>query len=467
VTGSSVPRPAAARLLRRAAVASVVALVSLAAFARAGLAHAGSLAGSLEPAPVPLWLVVVSGGGVVGVSFLFTSLMTDHETIRSLNATRVGLASSSGRYVAAALRAAGVVGLAAVLVVAFVGPPDPLGNLAVLTVWVGWWAGYTMATYLVVDVWDLLNPWRTLAGLVPAAPRFDPASLGSRLSVVGLLVLVWVEVVTPVAEDPRTLGLVVLAYTVATVAGAVAFGDAWFRRADPVARVFRLYGRLAPIQRTGDGLTLSVPGTALARDPAPTSADGVAFVVALLWVTSYDGLVSTAPWNGVVRAAADAGVPALVVHFVTVFVGFALALGGYRLAARLARTTADTYVTADYVARWFAPALLPIAAGYHLAHFLGYFLGLAPALAAVALAPLSPPATVPTLTLPGWFGSLQLAFVVVGHVLAVWIAHARAFDLFAGRLQPIRSQYPFVVVMVAYTVSSLWIVSQPFASPLT
>jgi hypothetical protein len=454
------------RSLRSVAVAVAVSLLSLATLARVGLAHAGSLAGSLQPAPVPLWLVVVSGGGVVGVSFLFTSLMTDHDTIRSLNGARVGLPTASERAVAVALRALGVVGLLVVLATAFVAPPDPLGNLAVLVVWVGWWAGYTMATYLVVDVWDLLNPWRTLAGLVPAERRPVPDSL-ARLSVVGLLVLVWVEVVTPVSQDPRTLGAVVAAYSVVTVVGAAVYGDAWFRRVDPVARVFALYGRLAPIQRTDDGLSLSVPGTALARDPEPTSDDTVAFVVALLWVTSYDGLVSTATWNGVVRAVADVGVPALLVHLGTTFVGFAVALGVYRLAARLARRTADTYVAADYVERWFVAALLPIAAGYHLAHFLGYFLSLAPTLVAVAVDPLSPPATVPTLTVPGWFGSLQLVFVVVGHVLAVWVAHARAFDLFAGRLQPIRSQYPFVVVMVLYTVSSLWIVSQPFATPLT
>lgn len=52
-------------------------------------------------------------------------------------------------------------------------------------------------------------------------------------------------------------------------------------------------------------------------------------------------------------------------------------------------------------------------------------------------------------------------------MVAVWVAHARSFELFPGRLQPIRSQYPFVVVMVGYTMSSLWSVAQPFASPLT
>jgi hypothetical protein len=138
-----------------------------------------------------------------------------------------------------------------------------------------------MVTYLVVDVWDLLNPWRTLATLVPTTPRSPPSRAGAWPSVAGLLALVWLEVVTPVAESPRTLGTVVVAYTVVTVAGGAVYGDAWFRRVDPVARVFERYGRLAPIQRTDDGLTLSVPGTALARDPAVVTGDDAAFMYAI------------------------------------------------------------------------------------------------------------------------------------------------------------------------------------------
>jgi hypothetical protein len=67
--------------------------------------------------------------------------------------------------------------------------------------------------------------------------------------------------------------------------------------------------------------------------------------------------------------------------------------------------------------------------------------------------------------LPPWFGTLQLGFVVVGHLLAVWVAHALAMDLFPGVLRPIRSQYPFVVVMVGYTMTGAWVVGQPTVAP--
>jgi len=148
-----------------------------------------------------------------------------------------------------------------------------------------------------------------------------------------------------------------------------------------------------------------------------------------------------------------------------VVAGFLLFYHVYRYAARRARETADSYVAAEYLARYFAPALLPIAAGYHLAHFLGYFLRLAPSLAGVLTSPVSAPASATVLAIPGWFGTLQILLVLLGHVLAIWVAHSRAFDLFPGVFKPIRSQYPTTVVMIFYTMASLWVVVQPFGEP--
>jgi hypothetical protein len=448
----------------RLALPLAVAWVGTRALVGTAAAHVGALGGAGTPQPVPFWLVALTGGGVVGGSFLFTTLMTDHEAIRSVNASHLGLPTiaSLGRTARDGARLLGVVGLLAVLAVAFAGPAAAT-NAAVLVVWVGWWAGYTATTYLVGDSWPALNPWRTLAGLLPARNR-DLPDLGAWPATAGLLGLVWLEVVSPVASDPRFLGVVVLGYTLATLAGAATFGSAWFERVDPVSRVFRLYGWLAPVQRTADGLTLRVPGATL-PERAGADRSEAAFIVALLWVTTFDGLVSTPAWNGVVRPVVAVGVPAPLVYLISTLAGFAAFLGVYRLAAGYARGTADTYVAAAAIECRFAPALLPIAAGYHLAHYLGYVVGLAPALAAAALNPLASPA-LQAVVLPGWFGAIALALVVLAHLVAVWVAHAIAFDLFPGRLQPIRSQYPFVVVMIAYTATSMWIVSQPFARPI-
>ena len=461
----------------RRAVVVVLATVALAGRAAA---HSGSLGGSVASATVPTWLTILTGGIVVGGSFLFTTLLTDHEAMRGVNWWRLGLLAPGrlGQVLVPLLRLGAFGVLLLVLATGFAGPQTPTRNFALLLVWVGWWAGYTATTYLVGSTWSALNPWlapvtllRRVGERVPSlgravGSRSVPDRWGVWPAVAGLLALVFLEVVSPVGQDPQLLAAVVLGYSLVTVAGAVVVGEAWFERVDPVSRVFAAYGRVAPLQRGEDGgLSIRLPATALTEDPLADRAGEVAFVVALLWVTTYDGLVATPTWARAITPLVELGVPALLVYAVVLLAGFGAFFAVYRLAAGKVRDTADTYVTTRAIERWFAPALLPIAAGYHLAHFLGYFLGLAPALAAVATSPLAPPATTLALVLPGWFGTVKLICVLGGHVLAIWVAHSLAFELFPGVLAAIRSQYPSVVVMVFYTMSSLWVITQPYAPP--
>ena len=60
---------------------------------------------------------------------------------------------------------------------------------------------------------------------------------------------------------------------------------------------------------------------------------------------------------------------------------------------------------------------------------------------------------------------LELALVLLGHFVAVWVAHAAGYRLLPGRLEAIKSQYAITVVMICYTMISLWIVSTPSVTP--
>jgi hypothetical protein len=448
------------------AVALLAALAALAATAGVAAAHGGAVRGAARQSlAVPTWLFLLTGGGVVGASFLLASFVTDRTFVSAVHAWHRAL-TPPARLLALVGRVLGVVGLVAVVVVGVVGPDTPTRNLAILLVWVGWWGAYVAATYLVGDAWPVVNPFRTLASFLPTLDRPYPDRLGAWPSVAGLLALVWLEVTSPLAEDPPLLAAVVAGYTVVTLAGCVVVGaDRWFESVDPVARALRYYGRVAPVERTPAGLRLRLPGAALSETRLVTGRDEVAFVVAVLFVTTYDGLVSTGPWASVARGAVGAGLPPLVVYLGAYLGGFALFLAAYRLATAAARRTCDTYLSADELARRFAPALLAIAAGYHLAHNLGTVLTLAPALGAALASPLAPPANPSVLVVPPWFGALDLGFVLAGHLVAVWVAHATAYDLFPSRLQAVRSQYGVTAVMIAYTMLSLWIVAEPFVTP--
>ncbi len=451
---------------RRRVVGWLAGAVSLLLAAGTVSAHGGSLAGGgRESITVPTWLFLSTGGAAVGASFLLASFVTDRSFIHRIHNWGAPLTVSDSRLPGVLARGVGLAGYVTVLVIGFFGPPTPRTNLAILLVWVGWWAGLAMTTYLIGNTWRTLNPLDTIALVLPSLDRTYPDRAGAWPSVVSLLALIWLEVVSPLADDPQLLATAIVGYSVLTLSGAVVFGrETWFAEADPVERVFRYYGRVAPIGYDERGLRLRLPGMDLSTPRLVDGRDEVAFIVALLWGTTFDGLVTTPTWRDLMAPLVGAGVPPHVLYPLALVVGFGLFLGAYWLAVRLSCRLTDTYLGADTVAKRFAPPLLAIAAGYHFAHYLGYFLVVAPALWVALLSPLSDPGAVPIYEPPGWFAGVGIAAVVVGHLVAIWVAHAAAYDTFPSRIQAIRSQYPFIAVMVFYTMTSLWVISRPEVS---
>jgi len=55
---------------------------------------------------------------------------------------------------------------------------------------------------------------------------------------------------------------------------------------------------------------------------------------------------------------------------------------------------------------------------------------------------------------------LQVAFVVVGHVTALAVAHDRALVLYQDPQLAVRSQYWMLGVMVVLTTLALWLLAQ-------
>jgi hypothetical protein len=122
------------------------------------------------------------------------------------------------------------------------------------------------------------------------------------------------------------------------------------------------------------------------------------------------------------------------------------------------------------IARGMALTLVPIAIAYHLAHYLVYLL-------------VQGQYIVPLLSDPfgyGWnlFGTAgyrvdigivgarfawyaAVTAIVVGHIVAVYLAHTRSMRMFATRRAALRSQVPLTALMVAYTFISLSILAEP------
>lgn len=441
-----------------------IGVLSILIVSEPAVAHGGALGGTRENVAVPIWLVLLTGGGIIGISFLLSSFITNRSLINEIHEAHVALSLPAGVMTTTG-RFLGIVGFIAVIYFGLIGPKSKT-NPAILLIWVGWWAGYIATVYLIGNSWPAINPLRTISKWIPTQNYSYPSWAGAWPSILGLLLLVWAELTTPVVNRPRLLVVLIGVYTSVTVLGVIVFGsEAWFARVDPVARLCHYYGAIGPIERTQNSIRLRFPG-AILRHTRVRGHSEISFIIAMLWITTFDGLVHTPLWNTAVRVLTGWGLPPISVYIGGLVTGFAMFWGGYQLAIQRARVHANSHLSHPVLAERFVVSLLPIAAGYHLAHFLGYFLTWTPTLFTAILPPFHPELTPVILTLPAWFGGMKLLFILGGHLLAIWVAHSIAFELFPGRLQAIRSQYAIVAVMILYTMTSLWIVVQPYVTPL-
>jgi hypothetical protein len=379
-----------------------------------------------------------------------------------------------------------VLAVAILLVIAgFAGSRDPLDNPLPLAVWTLWWVGLTFAVALFGNLWVMLNPWRALYRLatlvVRVAPRPYPEALAYWPAVLLMLAFAWFELVYPAPLDPEDLAIAVLAYALITLAGMLAYGEErWLERGEAFSVFFRMVSWLSPLQPGPDReLRLGIPCRALIA-AGRTPASGVAFVLVALAAVSFDGLSRTFWWIALAggNPLEYPGRASFVAVNTLGLLATAIALGAaYMVAARLGSALASDGRGAAPVYGDYIVAIVPIAFGYHFAHYLPSFLvDVQYALRALAdpfalgwnllgardlqvkSSFLSSHASVHLL----W--NIQVAGIVLAHVLAVFIAHLLALRRHSRPGAALASQAPLTALMVGYTVFGLWLLSTPVAT---
>jgi len=199
------------------------------------------------------------------------------------------------------------------------------------------------------------------------------------------------------------------------------------------------------------------------------------FVIVMLSTVTFDGLMATPLWQRVESALYVAlpmfGDSRLAIINTLGLLGFCVAfIAVYRLVATLIARASGNRMTPDETGRAFVLTLVPIAIAYLVAHYLSYFLIQGQLLIRLASDPfgfgwnlLGTARFRPDIGIVGarfvWYTSLVA--IVLGHVAAVSLAHIVALRRFGDRRVAIRSQYPMLVLMIAYTMMSLWIIAQP------
>ncbi|WP_028065540.1 hypothetical protein [Solirubrobacter soli] len=358
-------------------------------------------------------------------------------------------------------------------------------NLAPTVVYVAFWVGIPFASLLFGNVFSVISPWAALgraSGWIAARfgetpePLEYPERLGRIPAAAGIFGFAICELCWAKATEPGPLAILMLLYFVAMLIGMSLYGvEAWTRNADAFGVLFGLIGSLAPLGRRADTrrLFLRVPFSGAAWLTPVTGT--IALLVISVGSTAFDGAKEGALFNNLAQDLQS------FFHGLGLSLGLALELGFVvGLAGAVAivaliwtlgmlgmKPPPDMPSRRD-LARAFGHTLIPIAAGYMVAHYFSLLAYNGQDLWRLANDPLGDgsnlfggaDATIDygVVSATGiWY--VQVFALVVGHVAALVLAHDRALELYGSAKQATRSQVVMLILMVAFTCLGLWLLS--------
>jgi hypothetical protein len=431
--------------------------------------------GGASDLPIPGWLFAWGATAVLILSFVALGVLWPKPRLESMGRRP---ALTLPRFAEPTAAIAGLALTALVVVSALLGTTDTATNLAPTFVWVAFWVAVPLATVVFGDFYTALDPWRTiarLAGLGSRAARPYPAKLGRWPAAAGLALIGWMELVWLRRDDPRALGVVILAYGAIQLAGMARYGIvAWRRNADPFAVYTHVLSHAAPVVAEGRRVSLRAPLSGL---PSLAAASGtVAVMVVLIGTTSFDGLSRGTLWAKIGPQlgtfGGDLGLSTPIANQVTGTIGLLLALGLVAGVYRIGITGMQRLVRVghqrDAMAEHFAHTLVPIAVAYVVAHYFSLVALQGQALVSLASDPLGDGANIfgtasvsvnYALLSAGTIWAVQVIALVSGHVGGLVLAHDRALTTFDDHRRAMRSQRFMLVVMVGFTSLGLWLLS--------
>ncbi|GAC1508941.1 MAG: hypothetical protein NVS1B3_10560 [Candidatus Dormibacteraceae bacterium] len=441
--------------------------------------------------PISLALYLYAAAGVVVISFVLVYLFAgDQVGEKALRYPRrpvpalVRIARSRWPRIAGGI--VGVLGLIAVVITGIFGSANAFRNPAEYLVWAYFWAGLVILSGLVGNLWYLLNPWAAIYDAVTRFVRLGPLwklpNVGLWPAAAAYFAFACLELTSGMANRPWLVAALALAYSAVTLAGMVLFGrDEWLEHCEGFTVLFNIIGRFGPIEAERDatgriGMVYLRPWGVGLLKPSPTGWDRVVFVILMLSTLAFDGILYTRAWDEFNLALAPLwqplgavgfffvrtlGLLLLSLAFLLVFITF------MELVIFLGKRNVDLKSTASA----FALTLVPIALVYNAAHNYSYVVLQSQYLIPLLNDPLTKgwnlwpavagfkPSFVLAQASTVWYA--QVVLIVLGHVIAVYLAHMRAGERFRTAQRALLSQYPMLVLMVMYTMTSLWILAQP------
>lgn len=443
------------------------------------LAHAF---GARYDLPVPLWLFLVGGAAVVFLSFLL--VLPTPVRPQPVAGPRPGdnpvLRRAPVRSAIAWIIVAGVATLG------WIGSQAVAENILPTTFWLLIWIAVPISCGVVGDWTRPVNPFAAVARLTDrdalrrtllgTERHFGwPARLGSWPAVVLFFAVACGELVyNGTATVPSVTATAVAVYFgLNALMGLLTGAEAWVARGEVFSVLWSTWGRLGWWRFGAPGRRGLLGGL---QAPFEATPSRMTFLLLMLMAVTFDGLLATPGWKSLELTLPVAPGTAPFLLFETgvlvALVGVAwLLFGAFAAAVRAAGRLEVSWI--DTIAGLMR-SLLPISFGYLVAHNLDYLvingqlliplLGNPGGFAGVSLLP-APfndsyeinPNLLPSVAL--WY--FEVALIVAVHIAAVLEAHGFLGRTARSARDARRSEWPWIVAMVGYTMTSLWLLAQP------
>jgi len=431
--------------------------------------------------PIPEWLFAWAGTAVLVISFValaafWRSPILDEDRGRRL--VRIP------RWLDAVCGAIGVALFAGLVYVGFAGSQTPTENPVPTVVYVLMWCLLVPVSALFGDVFRAFSPWRaigraagwlvTRVGGSPPEPLDYPRRLGLWPAVAGLLVFGYLELIAPDGDQPRVLAILMLVYLAVQLLGQGLYGvDRWIDRGDTFGVYFGFFARLAPLFVRQRELRVRRPLSGLSN--VTYESGTIALLCAAIGITALDGAAEGPLFNSIRPELQDAfaglglslGNALQLTYLLAMVIFIGIVAGFYRLGVSGMRIDVERH--RERLAQRFAYSLVPIALAYVFAHYFSLIVYQSQAMSYLVSDPLGNGADLFGTAATGidysimsattiWY--VQVTALVVGHVLALSVAHDRALVDFGPTQEAVRSQYWMLAVMVGFTSLGLWLLSE-------
>jgi len=470
--------------------AFIAVFISLLIFPKPTFAHAF---GQLYNLPVPFWLYLYGAAAALIVSFLIIGYFFNQHK-REINYPKLEISQEiSGlmfkSWFIKGLKTISLFFFFLTVLTGIWGIDDAYSNFNMTFFWIVFLLGFTYLTALLGNLWSIINPWRILVELGEKLTGQQtrgifsyPRKLSYWPALIIYFLLIWWELAG--GTTPAKLSLLIIQYTLINLTGAIAFGKKnWFSYCEFFSVFFGLIAKVAPVEVDSGKIYLRPPFVGLAKDKTKHFSLLV-FILFMLSSTAFDGFSSTLPWLRLSYRLETVigsllGENSLLTFQVVKTLGLAAApiifLYIYLILIAIAKVITGTRQTILELAREFAFSLIPIALVYNIAHYYTLLLTEGQNIIRLVSDPFGfgwnlfkTANFTPNIGIVGanfvWHS--QVLVILLGHVVAVFLAHLVSLKIYPSGQKALISQFPMLALMVIYTTLGLWILSQPLTTGL-